>query len=53
MKLLILTRKFTEITESAFGTGCAQMSEAIVSAISFISAGLIKSSAGNKDLCNL
>ncbi|MCR5241120.1 MAG: hypothetical protein K6E15_13320 [Prevotella sp.] len=36
-----------EITESASGTGCAQMSEAIISFISFISAGLIKSSAWN------
>ena len=29
-----------EINESAFGTGCAQMSEANISFISFISAGL-------------
>ena len=32
-----------EIKESAFGTGCAQMSEANISAISFISAGQSKS----------
>jgi hypothetical protein len=38
----MLTQKFTEITESAFGTGCAQMSEADISAISYISAGLQK-----------
>ncbi len=29
-----------EIKESAFGTGSAKMSEAIISVISFISAGL-------------
>ena len=29
-----------EIKESTFGTGCAQKSEANISAISFISAGL-------------
>jgi hypothetical protein len=33
-----------EIKESAFGTGCAQMSEANISAISYISAGLKKQS---------
>ena len=38
----MLTQKFTEITESAFGTGCAQMSGANISAISYISAGLLK-----------
>ena len=31
-----------EIKESAFGTGCAKMREAIISVISFISAGLNK-----------
>ena len=37
--------EITEITESAFGTGCAQMSEANISAISFISAGLQKNNS--------
>ena len=32
-----------EMKESAFGTGCAQKSEANISAISFISAGQSKS----------
>ena len=36
---LKVTQKFTEITESAFGTGCAQQAKRKISFISLISAG--------------
>ena len=35
--------EITEITESAFGTGCAQRAKRKISFISFISAGQLKS----------
>ena len=40
---IMVTQKFTEITESAFATGCAQMSEAKISFISLIAAGQLAS----------